>query len=552
MSYSSVALSRSLKATLAGRLLAWIRAHLALVAAAVVLALGWAGLVLTHKPTPLAVPRAAALHQALANPGTARVLASVHWQRLEVTPMDKHYEVLAFYRGPRIVATVTVGLHDGRIYLLDTSDLAKEKYEYGSSVADSAAVLALLSVAFILMSAVWPFWRMRNLDVLMIASLALAVAFDNAGMLVRMSVVAYSSLLYLAVRCAWWALAGRASRPSVPLYDHLTRNWPDGQRLRTLRLVALATAVIVTLVGLTAYNVIDVGYAVMEGATLILHGVIPYGHIPDVLHGDTYPIGSYLLYVPAAALSPVHNSWDDADLTLTVAVLAALLAAVGLWRIAGRGTASAPQTAGLRTTIAWLTFPPLLVTVTTGTTDVALAAMLVGSLVLWRRPGWSAAAASGAAWFKAVPVAVLPLLLARLRGRDLARATAAVAVSSAIMIGVLIALGGGDGPAQMLSAMSFQFTRGSQHTLWTFVPSVPLQQLVQAATIALLVGAVIRIRQERALADDRARIAALAGAVLIGFQISGNYWSYFYLVWVFPFLALSLLADRRAGARAVR
>jgi Glycosyltransferase family 87 len=533
MSYSSVALSPPVKATLAGRLMAWVRAHLAFVAAAVVLALAWGGLLLTHRQTPLAVPRAAALHYAFADPATAKTLASLHWDRLDVTPMDTHYEVLAFYRGPAIVATVTVGSHDGQIFILDTTDLAAEKYEYGSSVADNATVLAVLSLAFILMSAVWPLWRLRNLDVLMLASLTLAVTFYNAGMLTRMAVIGYSCLLYLAVRCAWWGLKGPGAGPSVPLYDHLTRGWSDGQRLRTLRLLALAAAVIVAVVGLSSYNVIDVGFAVMEGATLILHGVLPYGHIPDVLHGDTYPIGSYLLYLPAAALSPVHNVWDDADLTLTVAVVAALLAGVGLWRIAGRAGGSSARTSGLRSAIAWLTFPPLLVTVSTGTSDVALAAILVGALVLWRRPGWSAAAVSGAAWFKAVPVAVLPLMLARLRGRELARAAAAVVLTSAIMVGVLVALGGVQAPAAMLSAMSFQFTRGSQHTLWSIIGSVPLQQLVEAATVALLVGAVIRIRRQQTLAEDPARIAALAAAVLIGLQ-------------------LSLLGEHRAIARASR
>jgi Glycosyltransferase family 87 len=385
------------------------------------------------------------------------------------------------------------------------------------------------------------------------------VVFYNRGMLPRMALVSYPALTYLAIRCAWWGLGtDRPPRPSIPLHDHLTRQWSGAQQARMLRLVGLAAALILAVVGLTSVNVIDVGSAVMEGATRILHGLLPYGRIPDVLHGDTYPIGSYLLYVPFAWLSPVRNIWDDPSTTLGVAVAAALLVAGGLWRIAGRSSVDADasgsseaQRAGLRTMIAWLTFPPLLVTVTTGTTDVALAAMLVAVLLLWRRPGWSAAAVSGAAWFKLVPLALVPLLLARLRGRALACALAAIAITSAIMVTLLLALGGPVAPIRMLSAMSFQFTRGSQRSLWTVIGSVPLQQLAEAATVALIFGAVIRIRRDRVLSEDRGRIAGIAAAALLGLQISGNYWDYTYLVWAFPLIALSLLAQRPWPAKRV-
>ena len=77
---------------------------------------------------------------------------------------------------------------------------------------------------------------------------------------------------------------------------------------------------IVAMVGLSSLHVVDVGYAVMEGATLLTHGTLPYHHIPDVLHGDTYPLASYLLDVPLAALTPVRDAWSDADATLAVTV----------------------------------------------------------------------------------------------------------------------------------------------------------------------------------------------------------------------------------------
>jgi len=558
MSYLSVALSRSAGLRLRSWLTTQARAHVALLAAAAALTLAWGGLLLTNKPTRLVVPKPVALHSVLTNPGIAEMLASVHWDHVDATPMDSRYEILGFYRGGRVVATVTVGFN-GHVVIIDSTDLAREKYEYGADIANDSRVLAMLTVVFVLMTAVWPLWRVRNLDVLVVAGSTLSVAYYNRGMLTDMALVSYPALAYLGVRCGWWALGrSREPAPSMPLYGRLTEGWTTAQRVRILRLVALAMALVVAMVGFTSTSVLDVGYAVMEGATLIIHGVLPYGHIPDVLHGDTYPIGSYLLYVPFAWLSPVHNVWDDADFTLVVAIVAALLAGAGLWRMAG-GTVSRSRQhppsegegRGLRAAIAWLTFPPLLMTVSTGTTDVALAAMLVVALLLWRRPGWSTVVLSGAAWFKLVPVALVPLLLARLRGRALVCAAAVLAITSAGMVAILIMLGGLGAPMRMVNAMSFQFPRGSQRSLWTIIGSVPLQQLAQAATLTLIIGAGIRIRRCRALASDRARLAAIGAAALAGLQISGNYWSDTYLVWVFPFVALSLLAEvpTRVGGR---
>jgi hypothetical protein len=93
--------------------------------------------------------------------------------------------------------------------------------------------------------------------------------------------------------------------------------------------------------------------------------------------------------------------------------------------------------------------------------------------------------------------------------------------------------------------MSFQFTRSSPHTLWAIVGSEPLQQLCEAGTIALIVGTVIRLRRDPALAGDRARIAAVAGAILLGVQVSANYWNYMYLVWVVPFIVMWLFDEPR-------
>jgi hypothetical protein len=558
MSSTSAALSPPVRPRLTRRV--GLRLDLTAVVAAATLALGWGALVLTHNPTRPVVPRSVALHYVLADRPVAQMLARARWDRSDLTPMDRGHEMLGFYRGPRLVATVIVGF-SGHVVILDIEDLTTQTYAYGSNIANDGRVLALLAAVFVLMTAVWPVRRIRNLDVLVAASFAVSVALFNRWLLTRMVLVSYPALAYLALRCAWWGLGRRREpRRATPLYDHLTRNWAAARQVRMLRLAAVVSALVVVMVGLTSLRVLDVGYAVMEGATLIVHGVLPYGHIQDVFHGDTYPIGSYLLYVPFASLFPVHSVWDDADVTLVVAAVAALIAAWGLSRMSTAGSRSVPsgppnaraRVAGLRSAIALLTFPPLLVTVSTGTTDVALAAMLVPVFILWRRPAWGMAVLSCAAWFKLAPLVIMPQLLARLRNRALVCAVAAVVVTSAIVLAIVVALGGLDAPARMLSAMSFQFTRASQHSLWAVVGSVPLQQLVQAATLALVLGSAVRLRRDRTLAEDRSRIAAIAAAALLGLQISASYWSYMYLVWAFPLIALSLLGETPAASERVQ
>ncbi|HTX29771.1 MAG TPA: glycosyltransferase family 87 protein [Solirubrobacteraceae bacterium] len=540
MSYTSVALKPSVTARTPARWLARLRAHLALTVATLTLVGATAGLLLTHTQTRLAVPRAAAIHAVLDNSALQKTLGGLGWNRVAVAPMDGRYEEVDFYRGGRMVEEVTLA-RTSRGLVLDATDLATQRYAYGSDIANDGRVLAGLAILFVLMTAVWPLWRLRNLDCLVAAGTALSVVFLNRWTLDRMVLASYPAMIYLALRCLCQGLAPPGCRlPVTPLYDHLTRGWPAEQRVRVLRVGVVALALITAMVGFTSLHVLDVGYAVMEGATDVVHGVLPYGHIPDILHGDTYPIGSYLFYAPFAVFWPVHTAWDDADVTLVLAVLGALLVAFSAWRLTPRSPTS---TTGLRMAIAVLAFPPLLVTVSTGTTDVVLAAMLGLVLVLWRRPGWGGAVLSGAAWFKASPILLAPLVLARLRGSGVRRALIAMIGVSVLMVGLLVALGGTAAPERMLSAMAFQFTRASPHTLWAMVGSVPLQQVAEALTLAVIAGAAVRLRRDDRLAEDRSRVAALAAAILLGAQISASYWNYMYLVWALPFLVPALLTS---------
>ena len=82
----------------------------------------------------------------------------------------------------------------------------------------------------------------------------------------------------------------------------------------------------------------DVAFASMAGATDLVHGALPYGNLPqgELVHGDTYPLLAYALYVPAALVSPVRGAFDNLDGSLFAAAAFALAGAAALYVIGRR------------------------------------------------------------------------------------------------------------------------------------------------------------------------------------------------------------------------
>ncbi len=187
-----------------------------------------------------------------------------------------------------------------------------------------------------------------------------------------------------------------------------------------------------------------------------------------------------------------------------------------------------------------LSFPAFLITTSTGTTDVVMAAMLVIAVILWRRPAAGAGMLALAGWFKLAPFALVPVFLAPLRGRRLARALVALALVSLVVLCMLLGLGGTGGPASMLHAISYQFTRGSLQSIWSALGIERVQPIAQACLLGLIAAATVRMWRDPELAQDRARVAAIAAAILLGLQLSADYWAFLYLVWFVPVASVSL------------
>ncbi len=532
----------------------------ALLVAVVVLLAAWGALSST-RTTPRPLPRAVALRAMLDSPRTMRVLgAGQRWTSARVGAVDATTTRVTLFRGPRVVAEVAVSARGRVERFLDFRDMP---VAYGVPLLQRPLALLIAGLAFLLATAVVPLRRVRNLDVAALLALVAPLVLLDDRLIVASTLAAVPPLLWLTGRCAWAALGPRRPvAPSRPLFDAITPAWSDAQRLRILRLAVGVAAACVAMVTISAQSTVDVGQALMEGATLLTHGTLPYGHMPgDVFHGDVYPLLSYAVYAPLALALPVRDSWDVANGALIVAAAAALAGAALLARLGcalaappvrtpGERPGDAARAAGLRAALAWLTLPPLLVTVSTGTSDVLLGALLLAAIALARRPLASAATILLAGCFKVVPFALLPIWLARLRGRRLAAALGLVAASAAVTVAALVALGGPGAPIRMLQAVAYQADRRTLHSPWTLLRIEWLAPLGQAAVLALVAGATVRARRDPAFAQDPTRLAALAGAVLLGVQLTGNYWTYLYLAWVVPCAVVGLLADAPARARA--
>ncbi|MHB8690860.1 MAG: glycosyltransferase 87 family protein [Solirubrobacteraceae bacterium] len=528
----------------------------ALLAAVVLLAV--------HRSTPLAFPRAAAIRLAAQKLTVGHVGSAPRWDSADVQPLDSHEVRVSLFAGGRIVAQDVI---DARGHVSDSADFTNVAVPYGDWIAYQPAVLVLLSALFALVCGVSPWRRLRNLDVAAALSLSIPVVLFQRRYVDLSVLSALPSMIYLMVRCGRLGFGpGRApvstAATSTPLLQVVLRGWDVARRVRLLRIVLLALGLAFVMVGVSSPVPVDVAYAVMEGATKLLGGVLPYGHLPgDVVHGDTYPLLSYALYTPLAAVHPVHSLWDSVDIVLGATVVAALGAAWATFRALAGGRAMGDgtrptrtlqaQERGLRGALMLLAFPPVLITVSTGTTDVPLAAMLAAAVLVYRRPAISGALLATAGWFKLAPFALVPVWLAGRRGTSLRLSIAAMIAVSLPVLVLLLALGGSGGPGAMVHAIEFQFSRGSPQSVWAALSLTGLQPIAEACVLGLIAGAVVRLRRDPALADSRPRIAAISACILLALQLSANYWAFLYLVWVVPLLAMALLGDEPTTEAAV-
>jgi hypothetical protein len=532
----------------------------AVVAIAVLLVAVPAFAVLKTQTTPhYAISKAQVERLARSDPRVQQVLRGHEVTAVKVTPLDDREQRVSFFGGSRTLADAAVAPHR----VTQVSDHADSSFESGSSIVNFAPMLLALTLVFVLALATVPLVSVRNLDVLAMASFTSSIILLNGSYVLQGVCVAYPPLAYLAFRCMSVGLGGWGwGAGGESLLWHLTRTWPLGQRTRVLKLVVLTAAAVAAMVIPSSTGSTDVNFAAMSGATDLLHGISPYGHIPNfIFHGDTYPLLTYVLYIPGALAMPVYDSFSDPTGGLLVTATVMLLAAFGLYRIGRRMAESredtgpdpeAPRFAGMRLALAWLTFPPALLAASGGSNDIVVAGCLVAAFAVFERAALSTFLLGVASWVKVLPALAIPLWLARLAGRRAIAALAAIGAVSLVLCGWLVALGGFGAVRAMLHGLGFQAERGSLHSVWLGLGLQSLQPISTALLLTGIVTATLVVRRDAAIRDDAGRMTALFAGIMLLAQIAANYWTWAYLPWVLVPMLLSLFAPGREGTATYR
>lgn len=486
--------------------------------AALVFAIACAAFAIAHSRSQIhpPYPKGDAVGAATRNADVHAALAG-GWTRARVIALDRTHWRVTFFDGPRYVVDAAVDPR-GRV---DATEFHEDLHPSGSTTLWHPAVLLLFTLVFIAAVAVSPLLSLRNLDALVIGAGFTVSALLLDDRLVAAHVYAGSAVLaYAAVRCAHVGL-GRAQEET---------HYALG-REQLLRLGALATLVAGAILVVTSTGISDVAFAGLAGGTLLNHGISPYGHITtDVVHGDTYPLLTYVLYMPAAAIAPVRDSFDSLDGALWLNAVALVAGAGLLWRW------------GVRTALAWLAFPPVLLAASGGGNDVPAAVFAIAAIAGAGSSELSAGLLTLAGWVKIAPAAALVSLLARTRGAALMRSLAVIAAVLAAGLLAMLAIGS-DSIGQAVDALRFQFERGSWFSIWRQAGSPAVQVALQAMTVALVAVAVLVCRRDPAPSLRQA--AGLAGAVIALVQLSANYWTYAYLPWLLPFILVALFPPAR-------
>jgi hypothetical protein len=450
---------------------------------------------------------------------------------------------------------------------------------FGGKEINSLPVWLGFSIAFLIGLA--DFRRplsLRNLDLLALLSFSVPLWYFNEGRTFTAVILVYPGLVYLLARTAWIGISGRApvaSRPAWPVWA----------------LIAATVFLVGFRIGLNVEdsNVIDVGYSGVIGAERIAHGQAPYGHFPveeklpacgpadrdgeirDRIQtngrcesanpqGDTYGPVSYLAYLPGYAILGWTGKWDDLPAAHFTSIAFDLICLIGL-ALVGRRLGGWQLAATLA--FAWAAYPFTQYASSSNTNDAIMPAFLIWGFWLATSPTARGVAVGLASWTKFAALLLVPLWwtypdssrrgLRRDRGGKL-RFVAGFAAATAAAFWVLLL------EPHPLAAVgtfwdrtvSWQLDRDSPFSLWDWgqyhaagIPDLHwLQRVLQAALVLGAFASAVVPRRKTPL-----QLAALSGALLIGFELVLTHWFYLYVPWFFAFAAIAVLVGRPVAER---
>jgi hypothetical protein len=373
--------------------------------------------------------------------------------------------------------------------------------------------------------------RLLHLDLLVLLSFSVSLAFFNHADIGLSTPLVYPPLLYLLARML--VLTRRPRRAPPPLRLLVPAPW-------------LAVGVVFLLafrIGLnvTDSNVIDVGYAGVIGAERITHDLPLYRHYPsDNERGDTYGPVNYEAYVPFQLLFGWSGRWDDLPAAHAAAIFFDLLA-IGLLFLLGRRVRG--PSLGVALAYAWVSYPFTLFALESNSNDELVGALVLAALLAAARPVARGALAALAGLTKLAPFALAPLLathgLRALPRRRQAAALCAFALAF-VLVGAIASI-----PAFTHDSLHtilrrtivYQADRESPFSIWGFYGGLGGVQKAVALAAALLAVALAFVPRRA----DLLGLAAACAAVLVAVQLSVSHWFYLYIPWFFGAAILALL-----------
>jgi hypothetical protein len=390
--------------------------------------------------------------------------------------------------------------------------------------------------------------RLLHLDLLVLLSFSVSLAFFNHGRIYISTPLVYPPLGYLLVRMLLVARVGRSSAsPSEP---------PKSPRL--LVPVPWLAVGVVFLVGfrvglnVTDSNVIDVGYAGVIGAQRIVHHRPLYGKYPsDNEHGDTYGPVNYETYVPFQQLLGWSGRWDDLPAAHAAAIVFDLLAVALLFllgrRVRGPGL-------GIALSYAWVSYPFTLFALESNSNDSLVAVLVLAALLVASSPPARGMFTALAGLTKFAPLALAPLLcthgLGELPPRRRARAICLFGIAFALtaLVVSIPALTHDSLHTIYERTLAYQSNRESPFSIWGLYGATPgspalpivgyLQAAIQGAALALALSVAILPRRPGLIG-----LGATAAAVLVAAQLGIDHWFYLYIPWFFGLVMLALLGQ---------
>ncbi len=392
---------------------------------------------------------------------------------------------------------------------------------------------------------------MRNLDAVLLLCFIPSWEAFNSGSIEWSVPLAVPPVLALGARMWWQWARGVPSEwegSGDDAGDYDSRPWWR----RDLPVWALAVLIVFCCGARYAVNydsssAVDVGYAGVTGANLIIDGKNPYGNFPpDVAHGDTYGPLNYLAYVPGALVfdEPDDQVWElGLPAAHVVSIGGDLIAIVALALVGARWLS---RRAAVLLPAAWVTYPFTGWTLNSNSNDTLMAGVMLMAFVClpWAR-------ARGAVMMMAAAIKFMPLLalpvIAHAGMNDRLRQTlkvtsAALAVACAFT--AFIAHWPGGLRAFVDATWGFQHDRQSPFSIWGLWGWRNLQLLVQLLVVASA-AIYFLIPRNR----DAWQIAAGIGAVMWASQLAMQHWFYLYLPWVVPFTFITVVAARERGTR---